>query len=90
MCAYFQAAQDAMDAEALDAIDMDDLQPGDYADWSNEQFNAVGGNGFISVSSFADEFPRDGRGFEPTMLVRHQADRHPFPDKLCLRAYMEC
>lgn len=68
--AHVQAAQDAADAEAWDAVDMDDLQPGDFADWRDEAFAADGSStGFFSVSSFADEYPRDGRGFEPSMLV---------------------
>lgn len=59
-----------MDAEALDAVDMDDVSTGSLADWSSEGFGADGsGGGFISVNGYADEFPRDGRGFEPSMLV---------------------
>lgn len=69
-----QAAQDAMDAEALDAVDMDDMSTGSLADWSSEDFGADGSSsGFISVSGYADEFPRDGRGFEPSMLVSQAA-----------------
>ena len=55
-------------------MDMDDLQPGDFADWRDEAFAADGSStGFFSMSSFSDEYPRDGRGFEPSMLVRHSA-----------------
>lgn len=53
-------------------MDMDDLQPGDFADWRDEAFAADGSStGFFSMSGFSDEYPRDGRGFEPSMLVRH-------------------
>ena len=82
--AHLQAARDAADAEAWDAVDMDDLQPGDFADWRDEGFAADGSStGFFSVSSLSDEYPRDGRGFEPIMLVRHSyhcnSPSHCFP-----------
>ena len=48
------------------------MQPGIPADWKDEGFAADGSStGFFSVSGFADEYPGDGRGFEPSMLVRH-------------------
>ena len=76
--ARLQAAQDAADAEAWDAVDMDDLQPEDFADWRDEAFAADGSStGFFSVSSFSDEYPRDGRGFEPSMLVRTSPCKDP-------------
>ena len=65
-----QAAQDVIDADAIpETIDMEDMSPGQLADWTGEDFVADGSGGFITISSFPDEFPREGRGFEPTMLV---------------------
>ena len=65
-----QAAQDAMDADAIpETIDMEDMSPGQLADWTGEDFVADGSGGFITVSSFPDEFPREGRSFDPSMLV---------------------
>ena len=66
-----QAGQDLMDAGAIpETIDMEDMSPGQLADWTGEDFVADGSGGFITISSFPDEFPREGRGFEPSMLVR--------------------
>lgn len=71
-----------MDAEALDAVDMEDMPPGQFADWTGEDFAADGSGGFFAVSTYTDEFPRDGRGFEPSMLVSST------PESV-LRAYFE-
>ncbi len=69
-----------MDAEVLDTVDMDDMSTGSLADWSREGYGADGSStGFNSVSGYAKEFSRDGRGFEQSMLVSHHAACLPGP-----------